>query len=114
MSWIEPTGSSAQCACTRSPVLIPDGRAGVHRVQDRGVGAVEFDQRPGERVLQRLALERFGLPTPGQHRSDAGDRYDLGQRFVGDGVVFGGRYEYPAVGPRTPTMRRSRSAVKKG
>ena len=73
------------------------GRAGVDRVQQRGVGAVEFDQRPRERAVQGLALERFGLPRPGHHGSDAGHRYDLGQSLVGDRVVFGGRHVHPTV-----------------
>ena len=35
------------------------GGAGVDRVQQRGVGAVELDQRPRERAVQRLALQRL-------------------------------------------------------
>src|ERR1700749_127677 len=43
------------------------GRSGVHRVQQWDVGAVEFDQRPRERPVQRLSLKGFGLPGPRQH-----------------------------------------------
>ena len=75
------------------------GRAGVDRVQQRGVGAVERDQRPRERPVQRLALERLGLPRPRHDGADAGHRYDLRQRLVGDGVVLGGRNVHPAVRP---------------
>ena len=97
MSVIAPTGSSTQCACTRAPVLIASDESGVDRVQQRGVGAVELDQRPRERAVQRLALQRLGLPGPRHHGADAGHRYDLGQPFVGDGVVLGGRHVHPAV-----------------
>ncbi len=75
------------------------GRPGVDGVQQRGVGAVELDQRPRERPVQRLALQRLGLPGPRHHRADAGHRYDLGQGFVGDGVELGGRNVYPAIRP---------------
>ena len=97
MSVIAPTGSSTQCACTRAPVLIASAEPRVDRVQQRGVGAVELDQRPRERPVQRLALQRLGLPGPRHHGADAGHRYDLGQRLVGDRVVLGGRHVHPAV-----------------
>ena len=42
--------------------LIPDGRR-VHRVQGGGVGAVEFDQRPGEAGLSGWPSSGLGLPT---------------------------------------------------
>ena len=98
MSWIEPAGSSTQCACTRSPVLILPAIVDINGVQQRGVGAVEFDQGPGERAVQRLAVERLGLPTPGHHGADACHRYDLGQLFIGDRVVLGGRHDDASVG----------------
>ena len=56
---IAPTGSSTQCTCTRVPVPMV-GSSSVDRVQQRGVGAVEFDQRPRERAVQRLALQGAG------------------------------------------------------
>ena len=99
MSVIAPTGSSTQCTCTLAPVLIASDEPGVDRVQQRGVGAVQFDQRPRERTVQRLALQRLGLPCPRHDGSDAGHRYDLRQRFVGDGVELGGRNVHPAVRP---------------
>ena len=40
------------------------GGARVDGVQQRGVGAVEFDQRPRERPVQRLAFQRLRLPCP--------------------------------------------------
>ena len=73
------------------------GRAGVDRVKQRGVGPVEFHQRPRERAVQGLALERFGLPGPGNDGSDAAHRYDFGQFLVGDWVVFGRRHVHPTV-----------------
>jgi hypothetical protein len=76
------------------------GGAGVDRMQQRGIGAVELDQRPRERAVQRLALERLRLPAPRDHGPDAAHRYDLGQSFVGDRVVFGRRHKHPSV--RTP------------
>ena len=45
------------------PVRIAVGRAGVDRVQQRGIRAVQPDQRPGERVVQRLALARLAAAT---------------------------------------------------
>ena len=98
MSVIAPTGSSTQCACTRAPVLIASGDSASDRVQQRRVGAVEFDQRPRERALQRLALQRLGLPRPRDHRADALHRYDLAQRFIRDGVVLGRRHVHAPVG----------------
>ena len=71
-------------------------------VQQRGVRAVELDQRPGERSVQRLTLERFRLPRPRHDRADAGHRYDLGQSLIGDGVVLGGRNMHPAIRPAHP------------
>jgi hypothetical protein len=66
-------------------------------MQHRNVGAVELDQCPGEWPVQRLALERFGLPGPRQHGPDTGHRYHLGQSFVGHGVELGGRDVDPAI-----------------
>jgi hypothetical protein len=76
------------------------GTAGsnINGVQQRDVGAVEFDQRPGERPVQRLSLKGFGLPGPRQHGPDAGHRHDLGQSFVGHRVELGGRDVDPAIG----------------
>ncbi len=37
-------------------------RARVDRMEQRGVGAVELDQRPCERPIERLAFQRCGLP----------------------------------------------------
>ena len=88
------------------------GRSGVDGVQQRDVGTVELDQRPGEGPVQRLPLQRLGLPGPRQHGPDTGHRYDLGQSLVGHGVELGGRDVDPAIRARTPTMRRSRRAVK--
>ena len=73
------------------------GRAGVDSVEQRGVGPVELDQRPRERAVQWLALERLGLPGPGHHGSDAAHRYDFGQFLIGDWVVLGGRHVHPTV-----------------
>ena len=69
----------------------------VDRMQQWGVGAVELDQCPGERPLQRLALQRLRLPGPRHHGADAGHRNHLGQGLVGDGVILGGRYVHPSV-----------------
>ena len=73
------------------------GGAGIDRVQQRGVRAVELDQRPRERAVQRLALQRLRLPRPRHHGPDAAHRYDLGQSFVGDGVELGRRHMHPPV-----------------
>ena len=72
-------------------------RACVDRMKQRGVGAVELDQRPRERPIERLALQRFGLPRPRHHGSDAGHRYDLGQLLVGDGVILCRRDVHPTI-----------------
>ena len=69
----------------------------INGVQQRDVGTVELDQRPGERPVQRLPLQGFGLPGPRQHGPDTGHRYDLGQSFVGHGVELGGRDIDPAI-----------------
>ncbi len=74
------------------------GVARIHRVQQRGVGAVQFDQCPGERVVQRLALQRLGLPCPGRHRAGGRHRYHLAQWRIGDRVVLGRGHKYAAVG----------------
>ncbi len=67
-------------------------------VQQRRVRAVEFDQCPSERTLQRLALQWLGLPRPRDHGADAFHRYDLAQWFIGDGVVLGRRHVHAPVG----------------
>ena len=72
-------------------------RARIDRMKQRGVGAVELDQRPCERPIERLAFQRCGLPGPRHHGPDAGHRYDLGQLVVSDGVVLGRRYMHPTI-----------------
>ena len=94
---IAPTGSSAQCTCTRAPVLIASDEPASTACSSGGVGPVELDQRPRERAVQWLALERLGLPGPGHHGSDAAHRYDFGQCLVGDWVVLGRRHVHPTV-----------------
>jgi hypothetical protein len=69
----------------------------INGVQQCDVGTVEFDQRPGERPVQGLALKGVGLPGPRQHSPDTGHRYDLGQSFVGHRVELGGRDVNPAI-----------------
>jgi len=89
--FVDPMGMYPRSAADRV------GRPGINGVQQRNVGAVELDQRPGEWPVQRLPLERLGLPGPRQHGPDAGHRYDLGQSFVGHGIELGGRDVDPVI-----------------
>ncbi len=77
-------------------------RAKVHGMQHRGVGAIQPDQRPRERPVQRLAVERLRHPGPGDHRPG---RANLDQGLPGDGghrVELEGRRVHPAVGGARP------------
>ena len=75
------------------------GRPGVHRVQHRGVGAVEPDQRPAERVVKRLARQRLRLPRPAQHGPGRPDLDQLPRRLGRHRVVLERRRVHPAVRP---------------
>ena len=88
-------------------------RAGVDGVQQRGVRAVELDQRPRNGRSSGWPSSGSGCHVHDNHGSDGGNRNHLGQRLVGHRVVFSGRDERARPSdPRVPTRRRSRSAVK--
>ena len=108
---IAPTGSSTQ---HMHPGTGADGAgsSSVNGVQQRGVGAVELDQRPRERAVQRLALQGAGcqvqdttVPTL------ATGTISVSRSYVTGSYSAGGTCTRPSE-PRTPTMRRSRRAVK--
>ena len=112
MSVIAPTRSSAQRALTRMPVASRRA-AGVDRVQHRGVGAVELDQRPRERPVERLPAARRVDPRPGRDDARVGRPRRARSRSspVTGSYSAGGTSTRPSAA-RTPTIRRSRSAVR--
>src|SRR5215207_2057996 len=73
--------------------------AGVDDVQQRSVGAVEADERPGEGMVERVLPVRVGDPRP---RGDLAVRADLDEvvgreLLAGVGVVLGRRADHVAV-----------------
>jgi hypothetical protein len=78
------------------------GGAGVDGVQDRGVGAVEQDERERERPVQWLVDDGGGDPRPGLHGAGLADLDEVGGRLVADGVVLGGWDEHSTVGGPRP------------
>jgi hypothetical protein len=73
--------------------------AGVDDVQQRGVGAVEADERPGEGTVERVLLVRVGDPRPGGDlavRADLDEVVDA-ELLAGLGVVLGGRADHVPV-----------------
>ena len=98
MSLMWPSRSSRQRGTTRMPIDIVDVLADVDRVQQRRVGAVDLDQRPRERSLDRM-LRASGRVThayvvtvpPGP------DLDQFGERLAGRRVVLHRRHEHAAV-----------------
>jgi Thioesterase superfamily len=73
--------------------------AGIDDVQQRGVGPVEADERPGKGTVERVLLVRVADPRPG---GDLAIRADLDEvvgreLLAGLGVVLSGRADHVAV-----------------
>ena len=79
------------------PVRMASGDPASTACSSAGVGAVELDERPGERAVERLARPRLGLPRPRGHGAGGGELDQLGELVAGDGVVLDGRADHPAV-----------------
>ena len=102
---------------TRMPTRIASAAPQSTHVQQRGVGAVGADQRERERLRSsgclpgaRLRDPGAGLTAPRGPTSTIRRRRDsaLGRR-----VVLGRRHQHAPSAVRTPTIRPSRSPVKK-
>lgn len=86
----------------------------IHRVQNRRVGAVEADERPRERTIERLALQRKRVPRPVEDGAGVPDLHaERSSAAPGDRVVPGGGTSTRPSDPRAPTIRPLRRPVTK-
>ena len=87
------------------------GRPSVHRVQHGRVRAVQPDQRPAERVGQRLPVQRVRYPGPAEDGAFRADLDQIARRVAGIRVILERRGVHPPIGPRAPRIRWPASAV---
>ena len=73
------------------------GGGDVEGVQERGVGAVEGDQRERERPVEGLAGDRLGHPGPRGHGAGGGHLDEVGDGLMGHRVVLRRRDGDPPV-----------------
>ena len=92
-----PTGRAPACRST-----LPGG-VDVDGVQHRSVGAVELDQRPGERLVERLARHRLGRPASRLHHppSSATSTKSVSAAPVPGSYSSGGTYDPAVAAART-------------
>jgi hypothetical protein len=82
--------------------------AGLDDVQQRGGGAVELDERKGERPVPPVLRPRGRHPGPRAHHTAVPDPDELITRRAKLRVVVGRRDDHPAIDGATPPQLAAR------